>query len=66
MGKGLIAVDYDIVKGTFRIICHGVGEKIWIEKDRVCMQLESSGQLGGSSNYSFYKQYYDFNGKKVQ
>jgi hypothetical protein len=59
MGRGLIAVKYDVIKGTFNLLFENIGSKIWIEDGKIGIHQESSG----SAAYNFTKVYYDYNGK---
>ena len=62
MGRGLIAVKYNISKGTFNLLFESIGSQIWIEDEKIGIHQEA----GGSAAYNFTKVYYDFNGKVVK
>lgn len=59
MGRGLVAIKYNIEKGSFELLFESVGSKIWIEDGKIGIHQEASA----SAAYNFTKVYYDYNGK---
>lgn len=62
MGRGLIAVKFNLLKGSFSKICEAIGSKIWIEEGKVGLHEETAA----GAAYNFNTTHYDFNGKSVQ
>lgn len=62
MGRGLIAIKYDVLKGSFSKICEAIGSKIWIEEGKVSLHEETAA----GAAYNFSTTHYDFNGKSVK
>jgi hypothetical protein len=62
MGRGLIAIKFNLIKGSFSKICEAIGSKIWIEEGKVGLHEETAA----GSAYNFNTTHYDFSGKSVQ